>query len=189
MSTGKIWQPFKRTGVDLPQAPPDIQDAVELFARKSGRTARLHFVPFGGWFARFELRCNDPRMKLYQEGRAEAPPTEDVWFQKPNPRAGEVIPGTHGRREAPYIQMDILQMGASGVTEFLERGDTWSGRGEHSSIEEAVRVASDKNKEQRAKNKADARERGRDIARDTRRTRLKIPFLGVGIDLRKGKQS
>lgn len=185
MSTGLIYQPFKKSGVELPQAPPDLQEAVELFARKSGRTARLHFVPYGGWFARFELRSNDPRMKLWKEGRAEQPPTEDVWFQKDNPRAGQVIPGTHGRREAPYIQLDIIQMGASGVTEFLERGDTWSGRGQHSSVVEAVKAASDIEAARKVKNKKNAREHSQDIARDTRRTRLKIPFLGVGIDFKK----
>jgi hypothetical protein len=160
----------------LPQAPWEIQDEVELYAREGGRTAKLHFVPGGGWMARFSLRSNDKRMQLWQQGMAAEPPTEDVWFHVPNPRADQ--PG-----QPPYTPLDILQMGPSGVREFLERGNTWSGRGVHSSLMDAVKASADQEADRKQRLYEKNRQQARDMARDTRRSRLQIPFLRVGIDL------
>jgi hypothetical protein len=155
----------------LPRAPWDIAEEVELFARESGRTATLHYIPGSGWFARFSLRTNDPRMRLYQEGHAEAPPTEDVWFHRPKP----------GGRPGDFIMLDIEQMGRSGVRTFLERGNTWSGRGEFDSVEDAARKAMEANRREREKLRADARENNRYAQREKRRWRFKIPFLRGGL--------
>lgn len=158
----------------LPKCPPDIQEVVELHARKSGRTGKMHFAPGAGWFARFSLRPNDPRLRAYQEGSAPEPPTEDVFFRVPDP---------NGTRPGDSIPLDIMQLGPSGVKEFLERGDTWSGRGEHESIEAAARKAREHNKTVGPKAKEQAREETRDMVNDRRRSILKIPYHRVGIDL------
>jgi hypothetical protein len=165
----------------MPRPPPEIAEEVELFAREWGRTAKLHFVPHGGWFARFELKPNDPRMKAVRDGTAPEVPTEDVWFHLPHPRAGEVV---NGVKQGPFIPIPLGDLGPSGVRRFLERGNTWSGRGEFASFEEAVKFMNDKNEQVRATNKKEAKEHARDHEKDTRRTRWKTPFLPVGIDLK-----
>lgn len=152
----------------MPKAPFEIQDEVELWARKSGRHAKMHFIPVGGWFAIVSLHPHDPRMKAYQEGMAEEPPGEEIWFHK-------TMPGRPGDFEA----LDILEMGATGVREFLERGDTWSGRGEHRSIEEAAKKAEYHNERQRHKDREFQREESRHEQRDKRRWRFGIPFMTV----------
>lgn len=131
-------------------APPELQEEVELFARKSNRTARLHFVPYGGWFARFELRSNDPVLRLYQEGKVGEPPTEDVFFhvkrEQFNRKLHPCIPGHEPKPHNPrdfraFIPLDILQLGRDGVRNFLEAGDTWSGRGVFNSQLDALKAA------------------------------------------------
>lgn len=167
-----------------PRPPPEIDEEVKLWARKSGRDATMHFVPgYGCWFARLSLRCNDKRLLAYQRGEAPEPPTEDIWFHRPvTPE--EVKKGAH---PVSFVPLDIHQMGVSGVREFLERGDTWSGRGEHRSLEDLRDKTSKHNEVVKEKNRADAREEVVKMAMDTRRTRLKIPFHRVGIDLREEK--
>lgn len=175
-----------------PEIPHEIRDEVELFARESGRTATLYFVPVliehgviivGTWMARFSLRSNDKRLLIHKEGRHAQMPGEDVWFHKANPKEGRIIPGTHGRRETQWTPLDIVQMGASGVRQFLDQGNTW-GRGEFSSLESALSETRDKNETARLKNKADAKYDSRMESREKRRTILGIPFLPVGIDLK-----
>jgi hypothetical protein len=172
----------------LPAAPVEIVDEVELYARRHGRTGTLHFIPVGGWMARFSLRSNDRRMIMYQEGRAAAPPTEDIWFHQNNPLdgkpTGEIVNGRpvrHGR----YVPLDICQMGASGVREFLEKGDTFSGRGEFQSVEESVKKALAADDEAAVKLRAGKREDAKATARDRRRSLLKIPVVPVAVDLKR----
>ncbi len=171
---------------EAPRAPVEIQDEVELYARESGRHAKLISVPtvFAGgravsrtWCVRFTLRSDDKRMLEYQEGRAAKPPTEDVWLHERNPKEDEP-------NEPKYLPFDIIQMGAGGVRVFLESGNMWSGRGEFASLEEQLRHVQDTNEEARVKFRADQKEENRLEQRDKRRSRLKIPFLGVGIDLK-----
>lgn len=159
---------------ELPRCPWDIQEVVELWARESDRHAKVFFVPNAGWMARISLKSDDERMISFQQGLAEEPPTEDIWFHEP----------VQGGRPGDYEPLDILQMGASGVREFLERGNTWSGRGEYRSLEEQlqqVRAGNLAAKESfRAKKKEDSRKR--QMAK--RRNRLGIPLLR-GADLTK----
>lgn len=155
-----------------PRCPWEIREEVEKYARESGRTATMHFAPGAGWFARFSLKPNDKRMLLYQQGLAPEPPTEDVWFNEP-------IEGRPGH----YRPLDIIQMGPSGVREFLERGNTWSGRGQYQSLEDALRQTREANQQEREKAKAEAQDRAKMVGRDVRRSRMNIPFVGVGIDL------
>ena len=175
-----------REGLAAP--PVEIADEVEMYARESGRHATLHLVPTkfvnghvaeATWVARFTLRPTDPRMKLYQEQKIGEVPTEDVWFNAPNPASKTWADA--------YEPLDIIQMGASGVRRFLEKGNTWSGRGEFKSIEDQLGHIRDKNETEREKTYEDARYRSKKQAVDKRRSLLKIPFLGVGTDLKKSK--
>ncbi len=174
---------------ELPKAPPDVSTAVELYARKSGRTAKLHFVPYGGWFVDFELRPNDSRMTLWRDGKAEKPPSERVWLHNPNPRRGQIIPGTHGEREPLYKPLNIYEIGAIGVTEFLERGNTWSGRGEHDSVVDVVVKVHEDNTAQREKYRQDHKEANRLQQRETRRSRFGLPFVSVLKNLMPSKKA
>lgn len=167
---------------EYPRAPWEIQDEVELWARERGRTATLHMAPNMTWFVRLSLRVDDPRMKLFREGLADAPPTEDVWLHIPNPHDGKIV---NGVRQGPYIPLDIYHLGASGVREFLEQGDTWSGRGRYQSLVDQLNKTRAANAEARANFRQEMKEENRHEQRQKRRFRLKIPFLPVGIDLRK----
>jgi len=176
---------------EMPHAPVDIADEVELWARQSGRHASLAFVPTlfrngriaaGTWVVKISLRADDGRMGLYREGKVSAPPTEDVWLHEPNPAAGREIPGTHGLKEQPYRPLNLMQLGASGVRQFLEKGDTWSGRGEYGSLEEQLRKVRQNNEDTKAKVRATEKEDSRLEQRDKRRSRFRIPFLSARLN-------
>lgn len=174
---------------DVPTAPYEIADEVERWARTHDRSARLHFFPTvlsngravaGTWVVRLSLKPNDKRMELFRQGLAPEPPTEDVWLHRA-PTDAEVRAGA---RPDSFIPLDIYQMGASGVREFLEKGDTWSGRGEYASITDELRLKREHNEKVKARAKEEAREANRLERRDERRQRLGIPFLTVGKDLK-----
>lgn len=169
----------------LPTPPVEVADEVELWARESGRHGTLHFVPtllagarvmYGTWVVRLSLRENDKRMLLYKQGLAPEPPTEDIWLHEPDPAS-----------PTGYRPYNIMELGAGGVRQFLEKGNLWSGRGQFGSktLDELAREAIDKNQKAGGVAKAAAREECRLKLRDDRRWRLKIPFLPVGISLPK----
>lgn len=152
---------------DLPQAPHEVSDEVELYARESGRTGSLRFVPTlfvngailrGVWVLDFELRPNDTRMQLWRDGKMEKPPVEQVWLWEPNPKAGQEIPGTFGQREPPMVDLNIHHLGASGVRQFLEQGNSWSGRGEFDSPTAALESTREHNSTVKQKVKDQARD-------------------------------
>ena len=164
---------------ELPSPPAEIADEVELWARQTGRHARLHFVPVrfrqgrvvaGTWVVRISLKANDKRLQLYREGKVAEPPTEDVWLHEPDGQGG-------------YRPFDILQLGAGGVKRFLEWGSMWSGRGQFGSLEEQLRQVNQDNEGARRKNRADAKDRALTHTADRRRQALGIPFVGVVADI------
>ena len=157
-----------------PRAPYEYQDVVELWARGSGRHAKLHFTPGGTWFVRISLKNDDPRMELYKLGLVEEPMGEDVWLHLPNPAEGKVV---NGEKQGAFIPLPLADLGTSGLREFLERGDTWSGRGEYMSLLEQRRKVNESNEDMRVKNRAFQKEESRNEMRESRRRRLKIPFL------------
>lgn len=176
---------------NLAVAPAEIADEVENYARESGRHATIRFVPTefdrftgrvlgGTWRVDLDLHPDDKRMESYQQGKMARKPVEEIWLHEENPDS------TSWRDR--YRPLDIIQMGASGVRNFLERGNIHSGRGEFKSMEEVVRKTAELNTEREQRRHDEAIDRVRMNARGKRRSRLKIPFLGVGIDLRKPKQ-
>jgi hypothetical protein len=176
---------------EAPTAPPEIRDAVEMYARQHGRTGSIEFaVGPNVWIIKLSLRPNDERMRLWQEGRAPEPPTEMVWLQEPNPDEGKVL-GTDPRTGRPvrggmFRPLNIYEMGAEGVLGFLQRGNTWSGRGEFGSVEEAVRKVREDDVSRTEAFRAEQKEASRLQQRENRRRLLDIPMKAVGIDL-KGK--
>ena len=171
---------------ELPKAPVEIQDAVELYARQSrGGHGVIHFVPsampfkqngrticYGTWMIRFTLRPEDKRLQLVKTGKASAEEvTEDVWL-----------------RDATGTPFDIHQLGVGGVLSHLEKGNMWSGRGEFSSLTEQLQKVRQQNEAAQEKHRADQKDAAKATARDKRRSLLKIPFLTVNADL-KGSQT
>lgn len=196
--SGLIHGVSPRGASGMPKAPAEIQDALELWARKSGRTGKMHFFPPAGWFARLELKPNDPAMLAWKQGRAAEPPTEDTFFHVKNPfeerhmsvpdvladprmKGLPIIDWWNGMkvRMPAFLQLDIIQMGASGVTSFLEREDTWSGRGEFTSLVAGVKVQREKNIAGQASLEAHQEEKAGRRAHDLRRKIGKVPFLRV----------
>jgi hypothetical protein len=170
---------FANRSRGAPEAPWEIREEVEKYAREYGKTGAVEFaVGPNVWLIKLSLRPNDPRMQAWQEGRAEEPPMEVVVLQEPNPA---FVPGG---RASPFRALDILQMGPSGVRTFLERGNTFSGRGEFKSIEESTKVALERDQAAREAFRLEQKAANRDERMAERRSRLKIPFLPVGIDLK-----
>lgn len=168
-------QPTNARGrAELPRAPVEIQEAVELYAREHGRAGRIDFKPeevleveldgnkqrfrvgLNCWEASFTLRANDKALLAWQQGLAAEPPRESVLFIEDNPDAGKS--DGRGGRQGAQRALNIYQMGASGVRAFLDKGNTWSGQGEFASVSDAVRNASAKNEQASEKNYASARD-------------------------------
>ncbi len=165
---------------EIPRAPPEFQDEVELYARESGRHARLMFVPTnwkegviaaGTWVVRFTLRPSDKRLESYQQGRTTEA-TEDVWIHLP----------AEGNS---YKPLNIQQMGSGGLRRFLEKGNMWSGRGQFKSLEQQLEHTRTANNEAREKTRRDARENSVKRVAEKRRWYQKIPLIPVLINLRK----
>jgi len=159
---------------DYPRAPSEFQEVVELWARGSGRHAKLHFTPGGTWLVRITLKFDDARMELYKLGLVEEPVGEDVWLHLPNPADGKIV---NGERQGPFIPLSLSDLGTAGLREFLEQGNTWSGRGEYMSLLEQRRKVNESNEDARRKNREFHKEESRHEMRQSRRFRLKIPFL------------
>lgn len=185
------------TAGQAPSAPPEIAEAVELYAREGGRTGSIRYAPYplNLWEARFSLKPNDPAMRAWQEGRASEPPTETVLFVEQNPDSGKrkSFVDDRGRRityvDGPFRAIDIRQLGAEGVRNFLQKGNTWSGRGQFASVGAAVDAAKEENDAMLAKNYDDALGNARHRARIDRiqyakKPGEKSPMTVVGIDLR-----
>lgn len=153
-----------------PMVPSDVSHAVEGWAETWGRRVRWEWVEYPGlacWALHLSPLPGDPKKRAAQEGDV-AP--ED---------ADEHILLMDGNDP-----IDLGQWGPSGVVRWLERRNTHSGRGEVSSIEEQVRRQRDTQREDARRTKRDAREYARDLGRAFRRQIFRIPYLGVGIDLK-----
>lgn len=161
---------------DVPRAPWEVREEVELYAREHGRTGTVELVAVPGgfacWVVKLSLRPNDERMRAYQEGRSGEPVPEMVWLMD------------HDTGKA----LDIQQMGAAGVRRFLDRGNTWSGRGEFASVSDAVRTARERDEAATARAREQAKEENRYERREKRRQYLQIPAIPVGIDLKRSKE-
>ena len=159
--------------------PVEFADAVELYARRHGRSARLRFVPFpvNSWAVEFEYRANDPRRLGIQQGRTDDKEVIYLWRDATPKEIARV-----GRWHRVGYKLD--ELGVSGMIDFLERTNLFSGRGEYSSVREAMKDQDDKRERGIEKIEKDAREDSRHAGMDLRRQILDIPYLPVGIDLK-----
>ena len=83
----------------------------------------------------------------------------------------------------PYRAISLGDIGIDGLLTLLDRGNTWSRRGDFNSFQEALFAARDRQKTTMEKTRRDQREETGYWARQIRRQFHKIPFLRVGIDL------
>lgn len=154
-----------------PRAPAEIADEVEKYAREWGRTGSIQLVRAPGgfvcWAVTLSLRPNDKRLLAYQEGRAAEPTPEMVWL----------MDNETGR------PLDIHQMGAAGVRQFLEKGNTFSGRGEYSSVLDALQKTAARNAEAREEFRQRMKEENRYERKQDKRKYLQIPQITPGIEL------
>jgi hypothetical protein len=106
-------------------------------------------------------------MREWQEGRLAqaAPPTESILLQ-------EFVPGP-GR----YRAIPLEELGPTGIVQLLERGDTWSGRGEFSSLTEAADCAITQNRRNREKWIKHMDELGRESGDRGRRKAFDLPWV------------
>ena len=159
----------------------EVDEEIVAYFAEYGRTVKTEFIPhLNCWVAMVSLRTNDPTLEAWQQGRTEREPTEDVIFHEPNPLAGQIV---QGRRQPPFVALDLNSMGRLGVREFLERGNTFSGTGEFASIAEAARASDERGTAGQEKIRRDAKNDAVDMAMEVRRQVEKIPFHRVGIDL------
>ncbi len=164
------------------QAPVEFRDAVEMWARGVGRHADVVYVaPIHAWQVRLSPMPNDPRLVLYQQGKV---PYEELWetvelLEPLTPEEKRKYPNFRG----DYRPINLSDLGVDGLVALLDKGNTWSKRGDFGSIQEALCVARARQKEGRAKMERNLAQTARDIAMEVRRRVAKIPFLRVGIDL------
>lgn len=130
VKSGTILTPGGRRAA--PSVPVEIRDAVEQWARSVGRHADIVYITFTNPptpQVRIELRSNDPRLRAWQEGRADEKPVETV----------ELVEWDDDKK--CYVGMNLMDLGADGVVELLQMGDTESGRGQFKSLQEGVVAA------------------------------------------------
>jgi hypothetical protein len=148
--------------------PWQIADAVILWARARGRTARVYWNDVVGC-PTIELSClpDDPKWVAWQEGRLRHPPCEPVFLHHHDPATKR------------YRAIDLEEYGADGIVAWLEEADTHSGRGSHGSLYDAVRSQIESNEATRAAHAAQIEEAGRETGWLHRRSLLELPMVSV----------
>lgn len=166
-----------RPGVDL-SPPAEFADAVEQYARRSNRHGRLRFVPppVNCWTIEFTLMANDPARRAMQAQDTDEQ-TEIVYLWRPST---PVETSKAGRQHLVGYKLD--ELGVTGMLEFLEKTDTFSGRGQYRSHAEAAKDQAYKGEKAREALVNEQRENTRHLAEDARRQIFKIPYKTVGID-------
>ena len=153
------------------RAPLEFQDAVELHFRKSGRHAKIVWIPepVCQWQVRITLRPDDPALRSFQAGEAEEEPIETVEITYFDEQTGL------------YVGHELDELGVSGLVEMLEKGDMWSGQGRFSSIQDAMTWQVETQRNMREKLKNAMRDEAMAVARDVQKRVLDEPVLPVGI--------
>lgn len=159
--------------------PAEFADAVEMYARKYGKHATLKFIPppVNVWAVEMSLGVNDPRNMIHQKQVGEQP-TEIVYLWRE--ATPQEIARNSGRWHRVGYKLD--ELGVAGITKFLDKTNLFSGRGQYSSMSEAMKDQDNKRERAEAKAVSDAREESRHVAMDMRRQILGIPLLPGGIE-------
>lgn len=159
--------------------PVEIADAVELWARGSGRHATIVWIdavtpPIAQ--VRITLRANDPRLEAWREGLTDEEPVETV----------ELV--EWDERKNAYVGIPLSDLGATGVTEMLQKGDTWSGSGEFDSLQEAIVAARERKKAETERLRQFHRGEALSRLEETSRYHLDIPQV-PGADVTKEQEN
>ena len=177
-------------------APNEFRDAVELYARQFGGHGDVVWVgdPINCWQVRLTLSPGDPRLRGMEGEVFETVELQE--FVHPD-SAHPAFPATNrgllkhlrrdtrGRLLPSFVAMELDDLGVSGLVEILERGSVFSGRGEFKSAEDAMQAVLRRERDRRERMRLQNRQQARDVAVATRRRILKIPFIPVGIELRR----
>ena len=189
------WEVGRRRRGNRRVAPAAYRDAAELFARQHGVHGDVEWVPDPAnfWQVKFTLKSNDPRergtekhetVQLHRYVRdpyGKGVSTKDQQRLRRHPRSNKILPG--------YISYELDEIGVEGMIQILERGSLLSGRGRFTSSEHAVDVSRKKHNAASDRRRTSLMQQAGYKARDLRRSILKIPFMRVGIDLKKEKEA
>ena len=160
--------------------PVEFADAVEMYARRHDRNGALRFIPppVNCWIVAFSLKPNDPRRLLGDD-------QEEIVYLWRQPTREE-----RAKQNGPlnYVGYKLDELGVTGLVEFLEKTNTWSGRGQYDSLASAMRDQDEKKATAMQKAVDQGRQDAVDDGMQKRRQVLKIPFLPVGINLKKSRQ-
>ncbi len=145
--------------------PVEIADAVENWARKWGRHATIGWLPTTPPIpqVRLTLKPDDGRLSLYREGRIAEEPVETV----------ELVEWDEA--QGCYVGLNLMELGAGGVVEILDRGNSWSGRGEYGSLQEAVTAAAERQRQTLERTREYLRGEARALADDMERPGYERP--------------
>lgn len=180
----KLWL----RGGDSREAPLEYQRAVAEFARShGGQTAEIVWLAndVNCWQVKLYLRGDDPR-RTPDPGTHFEPVLLHEWVdlrESPDHPKREKLKG----RFAGYVSLELEEIGVTRLITILEQGSLLSGRGEFKSAEQALNVSLRKTQEQSEGRMLTAKDQALSRWRDKRRQALKIPFLPVGIELRKDR--
>lgn len=170
----------------------EYSDAVELWARNHGGHARLKWLvdPMNCWAVILSFKAGDPR----QAGPDDGEPVllhdwkDAKWWMKHH--SGRAKRHKRDNRIMPSsYAYELDELGVSGITERLDRGNILSGRGLVNSAEESGDARREKFRDAKHKRRLDARGDAGHRAKDKRRSLYKIPFLPVGIDFNTTKET
>ena len=155
------------------RAPLEFQEAVELHFRKSGRHARIVWIPepVCQWQVRITMKPNDPALRAFQAGETALEPVETVELT------------VFDEDEGLYIGVELESIGVSGLIDMLERGDMHSGQGDFDSLEEAMAYQVESQKKYRERLEKYVKDEVLAAGRAVRKRIMKEPYLRVRIDL------
>lgn len=121
------------------------------------------------WTINLTMPADAPVMKSYRDGNLEQSevPTEGIPLIEQDPKTGK------------FRALDLEQYGPSGIVEMLEKGDTWSGRGEHRSLTEFVAKTIEANREHRENVKKQQKEIVREELKERRHKKFGAPTISV----------
>lgn len=177
------------------RASSEFTTAVELWAREFGGHALLEWAPApaNAWVVKLSLKDNDPRKRAENaEDHYETVVLHDwhevEWFRK-HGKMNKINRNARGGPIPSFYAPTLDEMGVTGIIARLSRQSLLSGRGEHGT-KTAEQIQEDRRQQFRAdkdKRRRNQRDDAVHEALDKRRSRLKIPFLPVGIEFGSGK--
>lgn len=153
---------------DPAAVPWDIREEVELWAREQGRHAKIVWnATLACYEILLDLMAGDPRLEGWQAGRLKQEPKESIFLHRQEEAGG------------PFVGVNIHELGASGVRNWLDEGNLLSGTGRYASLDVACKAADRHNEELKAMIEKTAVENARLNARDNKRMLFGNPLVSV----------